>query len=148
MNSGRIWSRKTVVAILAAVGLLTTAVNSVADTPPELGFGHLRGNRYDVSLREMRDMAAVKARLGVPTTLASCHTALVSGYVIEGHVPAAAVHRLLKEKRRIAGLAVPGMPPGPPGMEGTRRDPYDILAFDRLGVVTVYETVRPAFVSG
>lgn len=110
--------------------------------------GHLRGKGFDVSVRETREMAAVKTRLGVPFSMTSCHSAVISGYVIEGHVPAAAIRRLLKERRRIAGLTVPGMPAGSPGMEGTRSDPYEILAFDRLGVVTVYETVRPAFVGG
>ncbi len=86
------------------------------------------------------DMAAVKLRHGVPRQLASCHTAIVDGYAIEGHVPFAAVARLLRERPALAGIAVPGMPRGSPGMEmpdGTR-DAFQIVGFDRRGKVSVY----------
>jgi hypothetical protein len=84
----------------------------------------------------------VKAKLGVPAELGSCHTAQVGRYVIEGHIPADAVHRLLKERpTTVSGLAVPGMPMGSPGMEvpGGSVQPYLILTFDRQGQTTVYE---------
>ncbi len=81
---------------------------------------------------------AVHAKHGVPPQLRQCHIALVGDYVIEGHVPVDAIARLLKEKPPIAGLAVQGMPIGSPGMEGPNPQPYDVLAFDRLGRVTVY----------
>lgn len=75
--------------------------------------------------------SAVRAKLGLPQNLGSCHTALVGGYVVEGHVPAADVHQLLKEKPKAVGLTVPGMPVGSPGMDGPeyggRKDPYDVL---------------------
>lgn len=75
--------------------------------------------------------SAVRAKLGLPTRLGSCHTALVGGYLIEGHVPAADVHKLLKQKPKALGIAVPGMPIGSPGMDGPeyggRKDPYDVL---------------------
>ena len=75
--------------------------------------------------------SAVRAKLGLPTRLGSCHTALVGGYLIEGHVPAADVHKLLKEKPKALGITVPGMPVGSPGMDGPeyggRKDPYDVL---------------------
>ncbi|WP_159917320.1 DUF411 domain-containing protein [Pantoea sp. 18069] len=78
---------------------------------------------------------AVRAKLGLPQRLGSCHTALVGGYLLEGHVPAADVHRLLKEKPKALGLAVPGMPVGSPGMDGPeyggRKDPYDVLLVTR-----------------
>lgn len=80
----------------------------------------------------------MKAKYGVPSALRTCHTALVEGYVIEGHVPADAITRLLKEKPPVIGLAVPGMPGGSPGMEGNRPEPYNVLAFDRQGRVSVY----------
>lgn len=74
---------------------------------------------------------AVRAKLGLPQNLGSCHTALVGGYVVEGHVPAADVHKLLKEKPKALGITVPGMPIGSPGMDGPayggRKDPYDVL---------------------
>lgn len=81
------------------------------------------------------DMAPVKARLGVPDALASCHTAVVGGYVVEGHVPAADILRLLREKPKgVVGLSAPGMPPGSPGMEVPgATPPYAVLAFDRIG---------------
>jgi hypothetical protein len=90
---------------------------------------HLRGAGFPVKVADRPDMRAVKARLGVPVELASCHTAEVSGYVLEGHVPASAVLRLLKEKPEAKGLAVPGMPIGSPGMEGGEPETYDVMLF-------------------
>jgi hypothetical protein len=87
----------------------------------------------------VQDLSAIKARFHVPGTLHSCHTAIVDGYVIEGHVPAADVWRLLREKPDVTGLAVPGMPIGSPGMEqGFRVDPYDVLAFTTDGQTRVF----------
>ncbi|MGH7356985.1 MAG: DUF411 domain-containing protein [Candidatus Rokuibacteriota bacterium] len=87
------------------------------------------------------DLRSVKARLGVPPTLESCHTARVGAYVIEGHVPADTIKRLLKERPAVAGLAVPGMPVGSPGMEspGLTPERYQILTFDKSGKTTVFE---------
>ncbi|WP_294258906.1 DUF411 domain-containing protein [uncultured Comamonas sp.] len=77
----------------------------------------------------------VRARLGLPARLGSCHTALVGGYLVEGHVPAADVHKLLRQKPKALGIAVPGMPIGSPGMDGPeyggRKDPYDVLLVKR-----------------
>ncbi|WP_042423196.1 DUF411 domain-containing protein [Comamonas granuli] len=88
--------------------------------------------------------AAVRARLGLPSQLGSCHTALVGGYLIEGHVPAADVRRLLQQKPQALGLAVPGMPVGSPGMDGpvygNRRDPYDVLLVARDGSTRVFSS--------
>jgi hypothetical protein len=83
-------------------------------------------------------LEAIKAKHGVPPPLRECHTALLQGYVIEGHVPVDAIARLLKEKPPIVGLAVPGMPPGSPGMESPSPRPYSVLAFDRQGRVSAY----------
>jgi hypothetical protein len=83
-------------------------------------------------------MSEIKRGLGVPEKLESCHTGVVNGYVIEGHVPAADIHRLLKEKAKVAGLAVPGMPMGSPGMEGPRTDRYDVVSFDKTGTTKVF----------
>jgi hypothetical protein len=74
----------------------------------------------------------------VPQKLYSCHTATVQGYVIEGHVPADLIYRLLKEQPAVAGLAVPGMPVGSPGMEGVNPQPYDVLTFDKDGNTSIY----------
>jgi hypothetical protein len=90
---------------------------------------HLRKHGFQVTAKDTEDMNAIKASLGVPQGLTSCHTALVGKYVIEGHVPADDIQRLLAEKPKIAGLAVPGMPAGSPGMEIGRVDRYDVIAF-------------------
>lgn len=86
---------------------------------------------YAVETRPETRMNLIKARYGVPDDLASCHTALVEGYVIEGHVPAEAIGRLLTERPKLAGLAVPGMPIGSPGMEvaGEKPDPFQVIGF-------------------
>ncbi|EGV49836.1 DUF411 domain-containing protein [Candidatus Endoriftia persephone] len=99
---------------------------------------HLKENGYTVEVHNQRNMNPVKAELGVPRHLQSCHTAKVGEYVIEGHVPADVIARLLKEKPSIKGLAVPGMPMGSPGMEGPREDPYDVVTFQANGKTTVY----------
>jgi len=103
---------------------------------------HLRDNGFNVKEISVADMAEVKQHLSVPQRLAACHTAEVNGYVIEGHVPAASIKRLLDEKPRVKGLAVPGMPAGSPGMEGGRHEPYDVLTFDRQGKITVFSSEK------
>lgn len=104
---------------------------------------HLAANGFRVKTVMAGDMQSVKRRFGVPPRLASCHTAKVGGYVIEGHVPASAIKRLLREKPALAGLAVPGMPAGSPGMEAPgQQDPYDVVAFDRAGRSRIYERFR------
>jgi len=90
---------------------------------------HLRKHGFKVTVKDTEDMEAIKADLGVPKNLTSCHTAVVGKYVIEGHVPAADIQRLLAKKPKIAGLAVPGMPAGSPGMEVGYTDKYDVIAF-------------------
>jgi hypothetical protein len=80
----------------------------------------------------------VKEKNKVPEKLYACHTALIDGYVIEGHVPADLIRRLIKEKPAVLGLAVPGMPVGSPGMEGGKPEPYEVLTFDKNGKTTVY----------
>lgn len=87
-------------------------------------------------------MAALKQQLGIPANLQSCHTARIGSYLIEGHVPAAIVQRLLKEKPAIAGLAVAGMPIGSPGMEGPVSQPYKVMAFTRDGKQFVYANIK------
>lgn len=94
---------------------------------------HLQKNGFIAKVIETPRIDAVKTRLGVPVDLASCHTAEVAGYVIEGHVPATAVKRLLAEKPAAKGLAVPGMPIGSPGMEGGTPETYDVVLFGSSG---------------
>jgi len=100
---------------------------------------HLRANGFEVNAHDVDDIAASRAKLGVPQALGSCHTATVGGYLIEGHVPAKDIQRLLRERPSAAGLAVPGMPRGSPGMEADIRDPYDVLLFRLNGRYAVYQ---------
>jgi len=101
---------------------------------------HLRTHNFDVRTVDVEDIDAVKRTYGVPQALGSCHTGVVAGYVVEGHVPGDAVARMLKERPAIAGIAVPGMPIGSPGMEVPgRSQPYEIVSFDRSGKYQVYE---------
>lgn len=101
---------------------------------------HLRKAGFAPTVTDTTDVSAVKLASGVPSNLASCHTAKVGGYVIEGHVPADAIRTLLRRKPAIAGLAVPGMPMGSPGMEGGYADKYDIIAFRKDGGTSVFES--------
>ena len=100
--------------------------------------GHLRENGFEVKTEDVADMASVKARFEVKHEHQACHTAVVDGYVIEGHVPATDIARLLEERPEVKGLSVPGMPRGSPGMEGPVSDSYDVLTFDDAGGETVY----------
>jgi hypothetical protein len=92
---------------------------------------HLKKNNFNVKDIVTDEVQAIKDKYGVPNEMASCHTALVDGYVIEGHVPANDINTLLKMKPKVTGIAVPGMPAGTPGMEmGGRKDPYQVISFD------------------
>ena len=92
---------------------------------------HLEAEGFTVERHKTREMRDIKIEQGLTPELASCHTAMVDGYVIEGHVPAADIHRLLEERPDVAGLAVPGMPHGSPGMETGRYDDYRVLGWHR-----------------
>lgn len=99
---------------------------------------HMKRNGFTVSAHNVNDVPAVRKNLGMPDRLGSCHTAKVGGYVIEGHVPAADVRRLLKEKPKAIGLAAPGMPQGSPGMETTAPVPYETLLVQTGGSTHVF----------
>ena len=104
---------------------------------------HLETNGFRSQVLDTGN-TAMRARLGMPQQLGSCHTALIQGYVIEGHVPAREIHRLLKERPKALGLAVPRMPVGSPGMDGPeyggRKDPYDVLLVARDGTTAVFQS--------
>ncbi len=104
---------------------------------------HLRAAGFSVEDRNLRDLMSIKRDAGVPVGLSSCHTALVGGYVVEGHVPIEQVKRMLSEQPDIAGIAVPGMPIGSPGMEGPNAKPYQVISFDESGNVAVYAEIDP-----
>jgi len=104
---------------------------------------HLEAAGFTVDARDVRDIMSVKRDGGVPVAMSSCHTAFVDGYVVEGHVPADQVKRLLAERPDIAGIAVPGMPMGSPGMEGRNAAPYQVLSFTHDGETAVFADVHP-----
>ena len=95
---------------------------------------------YTAKVEDVQDLADVKSRYQVPPQLQSCHTAIVDGYIIEGHVPVSEIERLVTERPDIAGLAVPGMPVGSPGMkvEGVDPQPFDVIAFDKSGRTEIF----------
>jgi hypothetical protein len=99
---------------------------------------HLKQHGFAVETTDMHDLSQLKQQHGIGRELQSCHTALVGDYAIEGHVPADLIHKLLKEKPAVAGLAVPGMPIGSPGMEGAISERYAVLSFDKTGKTAVY----------
>ena len=102
---------------------------------------HLKAAGFPVKVHETPDTSAVRKRHGIPDEFGSCHTGVVSGYALEGHVPAEDIKRLLAKKPAAAGLAVPGMPVGSPGMEvGSRNDPYQVLLIDKAGRSSVFAT--------
>ena len=140
-ESAYLVTRRSFVSLIAAAVLGASASATVADDAmvvvhkdPNCGccslwVQHLRDAGFAVRVEEVADLKAVRARLGVPASLAACHTAEVSGYVIEGHVPAEAVRRLLSERPNAKGIAVPGMPIGSPGMEGGQPQPFTVVLF-------------------
>ena len=100
----------------------------------------MRANGFTVEVHDQADLTALKRAAGISDANASCHTAQIGGYVVEGHVPVAAIRRLLRERPAIAGLSVPGMVAGTPGMEqGTQHPAYDVMAIGRDGRTTLYE---------
>ncbi|MGL6070121.1 DUF411 domain-containing protein [Craterilacuibacter sp.] len=99
---------------------------------------HMQKNGLELTSRTEQDMAAIKDARRIPAQLRSCHTAEIGGYLFEGHVPADLVKKVLKDKPKIAGLAVAGMPMGSPGMEGPSKQAYAVTAFDRQGKTSVY----------
>lgn len=124
----------------AAVRSVAAAPQIIVSKDPSCGccsrwVEHLRSAGFVTQVREISDLEPLKRRLGIPAALASCHTAEVDGFVIEGHVPASAIRRLLAERPSAIGLAVPGMPVGSPGMEvpGSRNETYEVILFGPTG---------------
>ena len=134
-------TRRSLVGLLAAAALGAPIALALADDTvvvvhkdPNCGCCsdwvlHLRDAGFAVHVAETADLKAVRVRLGVPAALAACHTAEVAGYVVEGHVPAEAVRRLLSDRPKAKGIAVPGMPIGSPGMEGRQPQSYTVVLF-------------------
>jgi len=108
---------------------------------------HMRKAGFTVNVTELEEpeLQKIKTQHGVPTAARSCHTARVAGYTVEGHVPAPEVKRLLSEQPKVAGIAVPGMPLGSPGMEvsGVKPQPYEVVSFDKSGATRVFSVQKP-----
>lgn len=149
-TSRRAWLAGTAVLVLASSTMVAYAASATLQVwkDPNCGcckdwIAHLEKNGFATTVIEQGNSAA-RARLGLPQKFGSCHTALIQGYVIEGHVPVADIQRLLKEKPKALGLSVPGMPIGSPGMDGPayggRRDAYQVLLIQRDGSNTVFNT--------
>jgi len=148
MIGRRHWGALVLAATVAGVGGLAIAAPSPG---PEIAVyknascgcckkwvEHLQAAGFRVTVHDTSNLAGVMERYGVPRKLTACHTAVVDGYVIEGHVPADVIQRLLKERPGIAGVAVPGMPAGSPGMESETPARFYILTFDKNGTTSVY----------
>ena len=139
--------RPILIAFATAAAFVASAANAaqlIVHKSPYCGccakwIEHVEKHGFTVKVVETEDMAAVKKRLGVPDQLASCHTTVAGGYFIEGHVPAADIKRLLAQKPKAAGIAVPGMPAGSPGMDaGGQRQPYATLLVSKAGKPSLY----------
>lgn len=146
----RWFSRMGSVALFAAafspVAMAANAIDVYRD--PSCGccgawVSYLREHGYTVTVHEDQAMAAVKTRLGVPGGASSCHTAVIDGYVVEGHVPVEDIRRLLAEHPNARGLAAPGMPMGSPGMEMGKPERYDVVLIERDGSSRVFATHGP-----
>lgn len=142
---------KTSILKIFLVGGIATAAWAAPEAPvvdvyksPSCGcctkwISHLEDNGFKVRAHDTDDVISHKYRLGVPPGHGSCHTAEVNGYVVEGHVPAREIQRLLKERPKARGLVLPAMPIGSPGMEmGNRKDPYEVLLVDKNGGTRTY----------
>lgn len=137
------------IALLAPAGFVSAAAPVAVEVWKDPGCGcckewvaHLEANGFKVIVHDSGNNA-IRSRLSIERRYASCHTGIVGGYAIEGHVPAAQIRRLLGEKSKVLGLAVPGMPVGAPGMDGEvyggRKDTFDVMLLARDGSATVYQ---------
>lgn len=137
---------KTAVAALLAAPVLASAAAPVIDVYKSAYCGccgdwvkHLESNGFTVKIHNVANPSDYREKHGIPNDLGSCHTGVVDGYAVEGHVPASDVKRLLAEKPKAKGLTAPGMPLGSPGMEGPRKDPYDVILVEGNSRSRVYK---------
>lgn len=152
MSLWKLWGAAAVTAAVAFGAVSVTARTSSADQPtimvyktPTCGccgkwIEHMKAAGFRVTVRDKPDLTGIKRRYAIPVPLMSCHTAVIEGYAVEGHVPADVIQRLLRERPHVVGIAVPGMPGGSPGMEGPVREAYTVVTFDRAGGTTIYAT--------
>lgn len=152
MASLHVLSKKFRTALMALASSAFILLSSAAAANPEIEIfkspscgcctkwaDYLKDNGFDVKLKETENLNPIKMNARIPAGKGSCHTAFIDGYVIEGHVPAEDIKRLIEEKPDAQGLTVPGMPIGSPGMEmGARKDAYQVLIFQKDGSTEVF----------
>lgn len=138
--------RHAAAATLLALPLAATAAQPVIEVYKTEYCGcckewikHLEANGFQVKAQNVANPSDYREKFGIPAEYGSCHTGRVGGYAVEGHVPAGDIKRMLAEKPKARGLAVPGMPMGSPGMEGSRKDPYEVLLVKDGGKTSVYK---------
>ena len=144
--------RLTLVAGMLPLALLAASCSKPAEAAPivtvyktptcgccKSWVEHLEEHGFEVKTVDQTDLSGIKRQHGVPAAMESCHTGVVAGYAVEGHVPADVIRRLLKERPPVKGIAVPGMPQGSPGMETGVKEPYEVYTFDRTGPKDIYE---------
>ena len=141
---------RSLFAAVAAVTLLAMPISHSAEKPeatlyktPDCGCcegyaDYLRQNGYKVTVKPSHDMPLIKKMAGVPETLEGCHTTMLDGYVVEGHVPVGPIDRLLRERPQIRGISLPGMPQGSPGMSGIKAEPFTIYEIGTTATPKVY----------
>jgi hypothetical protein len=136
---GTLLSVALLVKLYAAVPTITVLKDPTCSCC-NLWIEHLKQNGFEVIVKEVTTsvLRAMKTKYGIPPDLQTCHTATISDYVVEGHVPAADIQRLLKERPAATGLVVPGMPIGSPGMEGNKREAFSVLLLDTVARTSVY----------
>lgn len=135
--------KNTIGAMLFVLSGAAAAVDIAVYKSPTCGccskwVRHLEANGFTVKAYDVQDVNAYKERFGVPVTLGACHTAMVEGYVVEGHVPAQDVKKLLAERPKVKGIAVAGMPSGSPGMESPTPERYEVQSFDAAGEIKTF----------
>ena len=137
---------RVILAAAFAIPVLAHAAMPIVDVYKSANCGccgawvkHMKDNGFTVRTHDVANPSDYREKFGIPNQFGSCHTAVVAGYAIEGHVPAADVARLLAAKLKVKGLAVPAMPLGSPGMEGTRKDPFDVMLVKADGSSSVYK---------
>ncbi len=145
-----LWSLSAFIALAFISGVIASSVPAPALAAEMMVYkspwcgcckkwiAHMRANGHSVRVTNMENLDLIKKMASVPDRLQSCHTAMVGGYAVEGHVPAQDIARLLAERPKAKGLAVPGMPAGAPGMEQGAPERYDVLMFQRDGSASVY----------
>lgn len=131
---GRWWQNRTEASNAAQIAVFSSPTCACCHE----WVAHLEQNDFRVKVEKVVDVTSIKRKFGIPEALWSCHTATVAGYAIEGHVPADLIRKVLSERPRIAGLSVPGMPSGSPGMEGGRKERYEVLAYTEDGLTETY----------